>query len=351
VSGFIAQYKSLPKKTKFLLHLGILFALFIALPLFVYTVTTQVLDVRNRATYLPYYKLTAEAKCIPSGDSTNPNSNVDVTIQSDLPDPTKDGIYGEIRDLRTGEKLIYVYGDRYQEISTVIHGSVHSIVQGAVPWSLDIQGDGRVYQVLAYFAGYSINPKLTGPVAQADFSVVCPTKWAPTITPTSTPTATPTVTPSPTPTSSTEPNNCGGTCGSNGNCAGGLFCYNGYCRNPFCPNQTNCSCATPTPTPTQKPTKKPTATPKPKAGKSPSPTPFVIEEVTPTPEPSAAPLPEEEDQGLEKSQIIGYALIGFGGLILLIAVIQIVKSIKSRNRIEKINPTNQNPPPVAPPIQ
>ncbi|HUC94415.1 MAG TPA: hypothetical protein VMR19_00220 [Candidatus Saccharimonadales bacterium] len=65
---------------------------------------------------------------------------------------------------------------------------------------------------------------------------------SPTATPTGTPTATPTVTPTATPGPTGTPNSCGGTCGSNYNCNGGLFCYNGYCRNPSCQDQTDCNC-------------------------------------------------------------------------------------------------------------
>lgn len=49
-----------------------------------------------------------------------------------------------------------------------------------------------------------------------------------------------------------EPNSCNGTCGSNYNCKSGLFCHNGYCRNPQCANDSSCEClqtATPTPKP------------------------------------------------------------------------------------------------------
>lgn len=87
-------------------------------------------------------------------------------------------------------------------------------------------------------------------------------KQIPTPTPTSTPVVTPTTTPvttlTPTPTPTTiptdtpvpsgTPNSCGGTCGSNYNCQSGLFCYQGFCRNPFCPSETGCGCrATSTP--------------------------------------------------------------------------------------------------------
>lgn len=79
-------------------------------------------------------------------------------------------------------------------------------------------------------------------------------------TPTPTPTATPTVTPTPTDSTTAPtptitptgtPNSCNGTCGSNTNCGDGLFCYQGFCRNPSCASESDCDCSTgPTPTPT-----------------------------------------------------------------------------------------------------
>jgi len=55
----------------------------------------------------------------------------------------------------------------------------------------------------------------------------------------------PTNTPTP-----AEPNSCNGTCGSNYNCKGEYFCYQGFCRNPACPNDKSCVCATLTSTKT-----------------------------------------------------------------------------------------------------
>ncbi len=78
----------------------------------------------------------------------------------------------------------------------------------------------------------------------------------PTITgtpsPTPTGTITPTMTPTPTPTNTQgEPNSCGGTCGSNSNCKDGLFCFEGFCRNPNIVVDGKYACSsnvTPTPT-------------------------------------------------------------------------------------------------------
>lgn len=75
-----------------------------------------------------------------------------------------------------------------------------------------------------------------------------------------------------------EPNSCGGTCGSNNNCKSGLFCYQGYCRNPQCASSTDCSCTyTQTTTPTARPA---TGTTRPRAT-----TPPVFEEPLQTPVP------------------------------------------------------------------
>lgn len=86
-----------------------------------------------------------------------------------------------------------------------------------------------------------------------------PTPGGPTPTPTPTPTSTPTP-------PAGEPNSCNGTCGSNANCTGGLFCYDTgvqkYCRNPL--NPTSATCANlpgPTPTPKLPPAGGPTPTP------------------------------------------------------------------------------------------
>lgn len=88
----------------------------------------------------------------------------------------------------------------------------------------------------------------------------------PTVTPTSNPTVTPTstalATVTPTSTATGAPNYCGGTCGSNFNCQANYYCYQGFCRNPVCPSDSNCDCianATPTVTPTFR---SKTATPK-----------------------------------------------------------------------------------------
>lgn len=85
----------------------------------------------------------------------------------------------------------------------------------------------------------------------------------------------------------TTPNSCGGTCGSNYNCAAPLFCFSGFCRSPDCHNDLTCSCkATPTPIPTQKPKPRPTVTVRP--------TPETVELTVSTPLPTYIPTPARE---------------------------------------------------------
>jgi hypothetical protein len=80
------------------------------------------------------------------------------------------------------------------------------------------------------------------------------TLTAETPSPSPSPTGSPTVSPTPTPTSppAATPNSCNGTCGSNFNCQSNLVCYQGFCRNPSCTSETDCTCSTavaPTPAP------------------------------------------------------------------------------------------------------
>lgn len=144
--------------------------------------------------------------------------------------------------------------------------------------------------------------------------------------PTSSPTPTPSATPlgaSPTPTPVTsntpgEPNGCGGTCGSHSNCKAGFFCFNGYCRNPQCPSQTNCSCVTYTSNPTPSPTPL-GARPTPitvnyqlptLSQSTPTPTPYVYV----APEPSVEPVayvPSEENVSIW-TRIVRFILRLFG---------------------------------------
>lgn len=104
-------------------------------------------------------------------------------------------------------------------------------------------------------------PKAAEPACTLTFTIATST---PTPTPTPGPTATPTPTPTPGPTATPTPTptprvGCNNNCSVNADCASGLTCVNGACRNPSCTEETDCQCAVaaaPTPTPTAAPTPK-----------------------------------------------------------------------------------------------
>jgi len=139
--------------------------------------------------------------------------------------------------------------------------------------------------------GAAVPTNILGDANSTNLTISTPTN------PTPTPTTNPTPTPSPTPTPAPgEPNSCNGTCGSNSNCQAGLYCYQGFCKNPLCKTDATCKClATPTPKPqTPNSTPDPTPevvdwTPEPLSpiatpALAPTPTPFVPE-TQPTPFP------------------------------------------------------------------
>jgi len=160
------------------------------------------------------------------------------------------------------------------------------------------------------------------------------------------------VEPSPTPIAG-EPNECGGTCGSNYNCQAGLFCYQGFCRNPACQGETDCVCAVATPTP------------KPKITKTVTPTPQTVELAEYSPPATAEEAEEEETPTAEPEKGIFAGLqtkhiaIGAGALSLLIIVIVAVKKLIDRRKPpEETPPTSthdvepplpSNQPPISPP--
>jgi hypothetical protein len=130
-------------------------------------------------------------------------------------------------------------------------------------------------------------------------------------------------------TGGTAPTNaCGGTCGSHSNCNTGLFCYQGFCRNPECGGTVSCQCAAPTPTPRPRSTARAIA--RTTARPTTSPTPKVITLTVSTPYPSIVPaesLAEAEDieekeqkaaDGKKVAVILGTILLALGLILLII---------------------------------
>jgi len=139
--------------------------------------------------------------------------------------------------------------------------------------------------------------------------------------------------------SSNGPTNaCGGTCGSIYNCDTGLFCYNGFCRNPDCRDSSSCGCtATATPKPTVKPTPKPSI----------KPTPQVVTLAKFTPLPSSTPeeSPTSEPVGSPNAKF-DYVRVGIWTALSLLAfllLLGILRLFKGKDTPE------DNPPTVIPP--
>lgn len=131
------------------------------------------------------------------------------------------------------------------------------------------------------------------------------TRWTTDMTKCNEPSATPvactqlafTISTSTNPPSSSEPNSCGGSCGSDSNCKSGFTCSAGFCRNSSCTSETDCVCPTATPTGTNNPTNAPTSAP------------------TNTPTGSQPSLPEA---GTSLPSILG---LGAGGILLLVSLL------------------------------
>lgn len=138
--------------------------------------------------------------------------------------------------------------------------------------------------------------------------------------------------PSPTPIAG-EPNECGGTCGSNYNCQAGFFCYQGFCRNPACQEKTDCVCIVATPTPKPKITKTVTPTPQTVELTKYSP-PAAVEEIEKEEEPTVEP-----EKGIFAGLQTKHIAIGVGALSLLIIVIVAVKKL-----IDRRKPPEETPP-------
>lgn len=145
-----------------------------------------------------------------------------------------------------------------------------------------------------------------------------------------------------------EPNFCGGTCGSNYNCQANFFCFEGFCRNPICADDSDCVCNLNTPTATSsslvkattKPSIKPTPTVIPKGGNEnfsglmgQTPLPKIV--VEPTDIPYFDPVPE--NQFFAK-----YAIYVFGAFVLIVisAIYYAVKKNRNNNIPHILPPTN-----------
>ncbi len=124
-----------------------------------------------------------------------------------------------------------------------------------------------------------------------------------------------------------DPNYCGGTCGSNNNCQANYFCNKGSCRNPLCPDKSNCNCSGAAATQAARATVRPTATSQvvyvsPRASGSPRAT------TSPTPtstSSSVAAIPDDTSSMSTSEKLRKYGLWG----LLILGIILILSSIGS----------------------
>lgn len=150
--------------------------------------------------------------------------------------------------------------------------------------------------------------------------------------------------------STSEPNYCGGTCGSNSNCQSGLYCYIGFCRNPSCPSKTDCSCTSLTYVQsTAKPIIKPVATTKV------SPTPQVItlqEYSTPSRIVEETPMEKVTEENMQETFNINKFLPYIGAILFLVILISLILKSKKK-KIEQITPITPEVtvPPVSQPTE
>ena len=147
--------------------------------------------------------------------------------------------------------------------------------------------------------------------------------------------STETASPSPTPGNNNNTNNptnsCGGTCGSNYNCSGGLFCFQGFCRNPFCQSDPSCGCkVTPKPSPTAKPKPKPLT----------SATPLIVKltKFTPFPSSMPSPVPTETPKVGQSTNIKSVIIRAGMALLGIILLIIIIRTMKRKGNPPKITP-------------
>lgn len=138
-------------------------------------------------------------------------------------------------------------------------------------------------------------------------------------------------------------NACGGTCGSNYNCNNGLFCFQGFCRNPNCRNDSTCGCKqTATPKPTVKPTLKPVI-------KS-TPTIVTLAKYTiPSPIPTASEVPQETT-----NQSFDYVRVGIWTalfLLFLLLLLGLVRLFKKDDNPPQISSTSSEPIEQLEPVQ
>lgn len=319
------SFKFLPTKTKNLLILGITLALFVALPLFVWSIVNMTFDVREKA----------EVRlCLPRPACLDlkPPCLLPVPIEGWCPTPTPVAGCGLncIRNSDCSPNLICV------KPNNVIVGKCRN---PSCITSRDCLCQTKATPTITPTAIATMTPTSTA-TATATATMTA------TATATLRPTSTATATSSPTilPLGGGSPNSCGGTCGSNYNCQANFFCYEGRCRNPLCKTEADCQCNSSTTKPTAA-----TGISKstPQASPTPSQSPVTIFTYPPASDiPSfATELPiidDKKNTRLENQFWNKYAFYIFSGFVIIMgAIIYFSRPKKKVNNFPHISsPTN-----------
>ena len=352
---FIENFKGLPVSAKRLLGLGVVLAFAVALPLFIWGILTQRFELRERASIGELGEL-----CTPCGGSTgitclsslicqNGVCVTDQDTECSTPAPTTCSPVPMILSLSPATQSGKPGDTKRYQISVTNNdkascdGSRTVILSAGTPtlkekpytgWEVNFLKQNFLLGPKKTFATYVDVKSATADYVPGNYVIPVTVKSleAPqnessgSITYRLISTSTPTPTPTPTPIKGV-PNFCGGTCGSNYNCQGGFFCYQGFCRNPLCKEDVNCDCITPTPQPTSQKTKSPTTT----SVSTPTPTPTTkIVYLSPQPtftakpsrSPSLSPTPTAWPQKAkaDRSFLLYIAAGSFAGSLLFFAI-------------------------------
>lgn len=394
----IERFKSLPPNTKKSMSIGLILALLVALPLFVWALVNMNFNQQEKAA-------TGEPVDIAQGEPTIGLADAPVTIvmYTDLQCPfckafVDDTFSTILSNYPTQVRFVFkdfpitslhplaqnaaiaaqcaFAQDKFWEMHDLIFAKQDTLAESdfaafATQLNLNMTtynacytGQTPLAEINADYqeglaAGVGATPtfiingtELVGAQPFSAFKTIIDQKLGLTATPTATATSAsgsnPTSAPTATPTNAPgEPNSCGGTCGSNYNCKANFYCYQGYCRNPFCSEDKDCNCtsATASPKPTVKATVKPgiiTSNTKPTVKGSPKSTPSYTSDIPSSLDQNDEPTEESMSNAPENQFWAKYAVYVYG-LFVLVIISTIFYAVKKNNE------RNSNIPHIVPP--
>lgn len=401
--NFIKQFKSLPNNTRKLMSLGIIVALVVALPLFIWAFVNLNFNQKEKAASGEPVDITLGEPIIGLPDATvtivaytdfqcpfcksfvdNTFSTILATYPNDVRFIFKDFPILNIHPLAERAAIAGQCAfaqDKFWEMHDLIFAKQDTLSEvdlGSdfpVQLGLDMATYNTCYSnretlpevqddmTEGVFKGVSGTPtffingtKLEGALPFSAFQAVIEQELGSdaVASPTSTSNASPTAVATPTDNAiggyvEGEPNSCGGTCGSNYNCKANLYCYQGYCRSPLCSSDTDCNCSNATAAPTAKPTNKAggvikTATPKSSSSAKGSVKPMstYVSGIVPLDDTNEMTRENEFEVAPENQFLNKYAVYVFGAFLVVVAlsIYYAVKKNRNNNTPHIMPPTN-----------